>query len=120
MSLSPLIVDGDLQLSPSGDLQVAPDIETQMPVTLTAYNCIYNTEINSQVIPYLDGIPANGFRRNTLTNLIAEAYQLLIVPRIITNLQIAVGDPIQNYVKINIFAVDNEGTEVKFGWINPN
>lgn len=120
MSLSPLIVNGDLQLAVSGDLQSAPDIETQMPVTLTAYNCIYNPEINSQVEPYLTGIPKNGFARNTLTNLIVSAYQLLITPGIIRDLAVAIGTPIQNYVNIKIAAIDNAGNEVKFSWINPN
>lgn len=120
MSLSPLIVNGDLQLTSSGDLQASPDIQTQMPVTLTAYNCIYNPEINSQVEQYVTGIPKNGFARNTLTNLIVSAYQLLTTPGIINNLDIAIGNPIQNYLTIKIKAVDNEGNEVKFSWINPN
>lgn len=120
MARSPLIVDGDLQLNSAGDLQVDEDIVTQMTVTVGAYNCIYNTSINSKVVPYVNGIPKNGFNRVTLTNYVANAHKILIIPKLISDLKIAISGPVQNYVKINISAVDIQGNQVKFSWMNPN
>lgn len=117
-TLSPLIENGRLSLSSDNNLVMGPDIKTQMPVTLTAYHCIYDYTIDSKLIPYLNSIPNNGFNINTITNIVTTAYQSVISKGIITDLQIAVIPITTNYVTINITAQDANGEPVVLKWNN--
>jgi len=115
---SPLIANGSLSLNTSGDLMMSPDIQTQMPVSLAAYNCIYDYTINSQLIPYLSSIPVGGFTPNTIKNIITNSYKSLIKQGIITNLQISVVFITQSVVNININAADAIGNPITLTWDN--
>ncbi len=117
-TVSPLISNGQLSLTNTGDLVTAPDIQTQMTVTLTAYNCIYDYTIKSALITYLRTIPVGGFNANTIKNIITSAYQTLIQQSIITNLQIAVIPITSQYITINITADDAQGMPIVLTWDN--
>ena len=115
---SPLIANGELALNSSGDLVFAPDIQTQMAVSLTAYNCIYDYSINSLLITYLFSIPPGGIQQNTIKNIIVSAYQILITANIITDLAIAIIPVTQDYITIKIRSVDTNGQNVSLTWDN--
>ncbi len=118
-TLSPLIANGQLNLTNSGDLVNAPDIQTQMTVTLSAYHCIYNTLINSGLLPYLKGIPTGGINTVAIKNIVTSAYQILIQQNIITNLSISIVPVSQSYLTINISA-ESMGSPVTLSWDNTN
>lgn len=115
---SPLIQNGDLVLSNTGNLEYAADVVTQMTVTVAAYNCIYDYSINSGLIPYLSSIPVGGRNPNTIVNIVAAAYQSLISAGIITGLQVAIVFQSASYITINITATDANGSPVVLSWSN--
>lgn len=117
-TISPLISNMQLSLDAKGDLTFAPDIQTQMPVTLTAYHCIYDYTIDSGLLPYLRSIPSGGFNVDTITTIVTAAYQTLISQGVITDLQIAVIPVSTSYVTINITAQDASGNTVTLNWDN--
>lgn len=118
-SQSPLIKNQRLAInSANGDLVFAPDIQTQMAVTLTAYNCIYNARINSKIIPYLFKLQGGAINVNSLTQAVKNAYQILISSNYITNLQIAIQFVTQNNVIINIKAADINNQFITLTWDN--
>lgn len=117
---SPLIKDGALSLTPQGLLQDAPDIVTQMTVTLSAYQCMYNALINSGLIEYLKGIPKGGFSTTAVTNIVTAAYTpILIAQNIISNFTVAVRSLTINTIFIKINAVDQFGNPITLNWTNP-
>jgi hypothetical protein len=120
MSRSPLIKNGALSLTANGDLQDDLDIVTQMTVTVGAYNCIYDPNVDSGVIPYLFSIPVGGFRQNTLTYIITSAFQSFITNNVISDLTIAILAQVLSEVSIRITAVDLEGNQISLTWTNPN
>lgn len=117
LTYSPLIQDGDLVLS-DGKLQDAPDIQTQMTVTVAAYNCIYDEDLNSQLIPYLNSIPSGGINNNTISNIIKSAYSSLILNKTLNKLGVAVIAQASNYLEIKIAATDSGGNPVTLSWGN--
>lgn len=116
---SPLIKDGVLALSNSGDLIMAPDIETQATITLSAYNCIYDNNLNSRLIPYLNSIPKNGINTNNITNIITSAYQpTLLKNNVISDLKISVVPVGVSYINIKINMIDYNNNQVLLNWDN--
>lgn len=116
---SPLIKNQRLSINPdNGDLVFAPDITTQMAVTLTAYDCIYNSNINSKIIPYLFQLQGGSINSNSLTQIVKNAYQILISTNYITNLQIAIQFVTQNNVIINIKVTDINNQFITLTWDN--
>ncbi len=117
-TLSPLIKDRQLSLTSTGDLMMAPDIQTQMIVSLCAYHCIYDYDINSALIPYLQKIPVGGINTNDIQTIVTSAYQSLIQQQIITNLGIAPILVTNNIISINITANDSIGQPIVLKWDN--
>ena len=118
MNFSPLIANGVLSLSSTGDLMPAPDIQTQMTVGIAAYHCIYDSTVNSGLIPYLDGIPVGGFNNNALTSIVVAAYKPMITANLITNLQVAILAQVLSNVTIKASATDNQGNDTVLSWSN--
>ena len=119
MASSPLIQNGDLVLTDSGLLQSAPDIQTQMTVTVSAYNCIYNSNVNSNLLPSLTGIPRGGWNSSAIANTVVAAYTpIMLVQRIISDLNVSVSFPSLSYVTIKISAIDSEGNPITLSWTN--
>lgn len=118
LAQSPLIENGDLVLLPTGQLQYSADIVTEMTVSVAAYNCIYNSQVNSQLIPYLSGFPIGGRNINAITNIVAASFQRLINAKLISNLQISVIPVSTSYVTINISATDIENNPITLNWSN--
>ncbi len=119
MTFSPLIQNGKLSLTPSGDLASAPDIITQMTVGITAYHCIFDPTINSQLLPYLNTIPIGGYNSNAITNIVVNAYKPMITAGIIVDLQIAVLNPeLLSTLTINVSVTDNKGNVSSLSWNN--
>jgi hypothetical protein len=119
---SPLIKDGALSLDSRGLLVSGPDIQTQMPVTLVAYRCMYDDKVNSGLIPYLDSIPIDGFSTNQISYIVSSAYApIMISQQLISDLTIGVKpftiDASTVYIKIK--ATDKEGSPITLNWINP-
>lgn len=116
---SPLIQDGALSLTSNGLLQDAPDIKTQMTVTVSAYNCIYNPNLQSDLIPFLTGIPIGGWNRIAIVNIVVAAFTLIMIPQgLINNLQVSVVQLTLNTILIKISALDLEGNNVSLNWTN--
>jgi len=115
---SPIIQNGQLMMTGNGNLLFAPDIQTQMPVTITAYNCIYNYVIASGLIPYFQSIPKGGFTSVEIVSIITRALQILITDNVITDLKVSVQFVTQNVVAIKISAIDAVGTPVSLTWDN--
>jgi hypothetical protein len=118
VSNSPLIKNGSLALNANGDLLAAPDIETQMTVAVSGYNCLYDVNLNSLLIPYLEGIPVGGLNRGAIINIVKQAYTYMVSQKIISNLQISIGASTISAVQININATDINGNEIFLNWIN--
>lgn len=118
MAQSPLIKNGAFALTANGDLQLAPDIETQMAVSVGAYHCLYGDNLNSLLIPYLEEIPRGGLTRSTITNIVVSAYKPLITQKIITGLTVAVKTFGVSNVEIKVNAVDGGGNKTAFSWTN--
>lgn len=117
---SPLIKDGALSIDEQGLLIDAPDIQTQMTVTVSAYNCMYDSNVESQLIPYLTSIPVNGWSSTAIINIISSAYKLIMIPLgLIYGLKIATSPLTPNTIQIKINATDKEGASVSLNWINP-
>lgn len=116
---SPLIQNGQLTLDTHGQLTSAPDIQTQMNVTVGAYNCIYDANLNSFLVTYLADIPQGGFSSTTITNIVVAAYtSTMIAQKLISNLQVSVRQDTISYVTINIKAIDAEGNPLSLSWTN--
>lgn len=118
MANSPLIANGVLSLSPTGDLMSAPDIQTQMTVAIGAYHCIYDNTVDSLLIPYLSSIPIGGFKNNTITNIVVNAYKPMITANLITNLQVAILAQVLSNLTIKVSAIDNQGNSAVLSWSN--
>lgn len=118
MAISPLISDGSLSLSTTGDLTPALDIVTQMAVGIAAYNCIYDSTVNSALIPYLNNKLLGTTNRSTLTNIVVSAYQSMITAKIISNLKVSIRSQTISTVNINVSAVDDQGNQISINWIN--
>ncbi len=117
---SPLIKNGALSLTPEGLLQDAPDIETQMTVTVGAYQCMYSNLVNSQLIPYLTSIPVGGFSTNATINIVKSAYQLIMIATgLISGLTISVVPLTVSTILIKINAIDKKGSPISLNWTNP-
>ncbi len=117
-TISPIIKNGALILTDSGDLEVGLDIQTQVAVAVAGYNCTYGDDLNSQLLPYLQQGLINKAYVNTITQIIKNAYQPLITQKIISNLQISVKAFNISNVQIRINLIDNNGREVTFSWTN--
>ncbi len=118
MAYSPLIANGILSLSSTGDLLSAPDIETQMTVAIGAYHCIYDSTVDSLLIPYLESIPVGGFKNSTITNIVVNAYKPMIIANLITNLQISILAQVLSNITIKVSATDNQGNSTVLSWSN--
>jgi hypothetical protein len=120
MTQSPLIKNGDLVLTDRGLLQAAPDIQTQMTVTVSAYNCIYNSNLQSDLIPYLSGIPRGGWNLNAINNIVVAAYTLTMIPQqLISNLTVTTIPQTLSFITIKISALDQENNPINLTWTNP-
>lgn len=117
-TISPLIKNGKFVLTETGDLQFAPDIKTQVAVAISGYNCMYGDNLNSNLIPYLTGIPVGGFQRNVITNIVISAYKPLIVANVISRPEVAVKFLGISTVTINVSVLDNNGNSAKLSWDN--
>lgn len=117
--LSPKIQNGGLVLNEkTGQLVFAPSIETQCTITVAAYDCMYNTDVNSGLIPYIKEIPIGGRNNTKIVNIIKSAFQILISQGILSQLTIAVVAQIQNYINIKIQATDIENNSINLTWSN--
>ena len=111
---SPLISNGELTLLSD------KDIATQLNVSTSAYHCIYDYTIDSELITYLESIPVGGINTNTITNILTSAYSVLIQNNIISNLQISVIPVATSYITINVTCTDAQGEQIQFSWDNSN
>lgn len=119
MTESPLIINGDLVLTDTGLLDGALDIETQMTVTVSAYDCIYDSNLNSPLIPLLQQIPNAASSINLISNAVVSAYTpIMITNQLISSLQVAVQPLAVGYVSIKISAVDTENNQLNLKWTN--
>ncbi len=117
---SPLIKDGALSINEQGLLIDAPDIQTQMTVSVSAYNCMYDSNVESQLIPYLTSIPVRGWSSIAISNIVSTAYKLIMIRQnLISGLKIASKFLTLNTIQIKISAIDQEGTPVSLNWVNP-
>ena len=119
MANSPFIKDGALSLTSTGDLISALDIATQMTVAISGYDCIYDSDLNSQLIPYLTTIPVGGLNRNAITNIVVQAYNPMVVQGIISNLGISIPAQTLSTINIQVNATDAQGNEISLNWTNP-
>ena len=117
-TISPLIKNGEFSLTDNGDLVTALDIETQAGITISGYDCPYGDNLNSQLIPYIEGIPVGGFNSIALTNIVRNAYTPLITAKIISNLQIFVKFLGIETVNITVNMFDNNGNKALLSWNN--
>lgn len=118
LTQSPLIQNGDLVRNVNGQITLAPDIQTQCTVTVSAYDCMYNPDIDSGLIPYLNSIPVGGRNTATLSNIVSQAFQILISENLLSNLIISAMIIALNYVTIKIQAVDQQQNPVNLSWSN--
>lgn len=117
---SPLIENGTLTLTKNGDLVIAPDIKTQMYVSITGYNCIFDDTLESSLIPYINNIPVGGRQQNSFVSIIKNALTPVMIGQgLINNVQIFVYFPTYNSVKINIDANDSDNNPITLNWTNP-
>lgn len=117
MANSPLIANGQLNLSATGDLADGLDIQTQMAVGVSGYNCLYSVNLDSQLIPYLNN-PKGSVNRDTIVNIIKNAYAYMVNNKIINNLQIGIPVIVLSNVFININATDLQGNKITLKWTN--
>lgn len=118
LAQSPLIENGDLQLDATGQLVGAPDIVTQCTVTVGAYNCMYDSRINSALIPYLTSIPIGGRNNQAIVNIVTAAFQVLLIQNLLANLGISTVAQTVSYVTIKISATDPQQNPVSLSWSN--
>jgi hypothetical protein len=119
MTQSPLIQNGELVLTDQGLLQAAPDIQTQMNISVSAYDCIYNSKLQSDLIPYLSGIPRGGWNLNAINNIVVAAYALTMIPqKLISNLTVTTIPQTLNFITIKISALDRENNPIQLTWNN--
>lgn len=120
ISYSPVIKNGDYSIDESGELVVAADIITQMTVTLTAYDCIYNPSVNSRLIPYIRGtLPGSAYQpnnQNAITSIVVSAYQALIQDKTIASLSVAITAQVLNEVNLKVTAQELNGADVSLSW----
>lgn len=117
--LSPKIQNGSLVLNEkTGQLVMTSAIETQCNITVSAYDCIYNTEVNSGLIPYIKEIPIGGRNNTKIVNIIKAAFQILISQGILSQLTIAVVAQVKNYINVKITATDIENNSINLTWSN--
>lgn len=114
---SPELIKGNLEID-RGDLKMNIDIVSQTQISLTGYDSISNPEINSGVIPYIQGLNNNTVERTKLTTLSKNSMNTLIKNRLISNLTISVSNPVYNYVQINVNCTDLEGNLQQIKWSN--
>ena len=113
---TPLIKNGALSLTTNGDLVDDLDIVTQMTVGLSAYHCIYDSTVNSKLLPYLL-LPRNSqVKQNTVTNIVKKAYQPMISANIISQLEISIPVSTITTIAIKIKAIDIEGNSAQLSW----
>lgn len=114
--LSPLIENGKWSLTATGDLQRGRDIATQMPVTVLGHRCIYGDDMPSELNDYLINkvVP---LQRNIISNVVKLALQVLITPKIISNVTISprVFNTDDIFITINALA---HGEDISFSWSN--
>jgi hypothetical protein len=115
---SPLIKDGAWSLTATGDLVTDLDIVTQAGITISGYDCSYGDNLNSQLIPYITGIPKGGFNSTAITNIVRSAYTSLVTARIISNLQIFVKFLGISTLNITVNMNDNNGNRSVLSWNN--
>lgn len=118
LTQSPLIKDGDLVLDDAGQLESAPDIVTQCTVSVGAYHCMYDSAINSGLIPFLEGIPIGGRNNQAIVNIVKAAFQPLISQNLLSNLTIGVVVQTLSYITIKIKAIDPQQNPVSLSWSN--
>jgi hypothetical protein len=116
---SPLIIDGDFQLDANGLLVDGLDIETQLRVSISQYDTIYNAVTNSLLIPYLNSIPIGGIQETVIVNIVKNALQPLISLGIIQSFQISTIIILGNNVTINISVLDAQNNSITLSWTNP-
>jgi len=124
LTQSPLIQDGDLVLGADGQIVMDVDIKTQATVTVGAYNCMYNLNINSGLIPYIEGIPVNGRSNGAVINLVVAAFQVLLSADLLSQLTVSVVTAVTvaqvNYITLKIQAVDQNQNQFSLSWSNAN
>lgn len=119
--ISPVIRDGDLQLI-NGQLEMAHDIVTQLPVTLSLYDAMYNAIGNSELITYIKQTKTQNVTKNEIAFICKNALQPLFYEGIIASFvvkqpQINIVAGIET-IKIAINVLDSQNNERIFYWSN--
>lgn len=121
--ISPVIENGDLVLTADGNLKTAPDIVTQLPVTLSMYGAMYNAIGNSELIPYIKQTKPMNITKNELAFVVKNALQPLVYENIVASF--VVKQPTINItaqgietIKMDINVLDSQNNERIFSWAN--
>lgn len=118
LATSPYIKDGDFVLDENGAIIMSPDIQNEITIALTAYNCVWDYTINSELLPYLLQINPGRANVNSIKNIVTKALQPLISDNLLSNLDIAVSFPSLSSIVIKINVVDIEGNPIVLKWSN--
>ena len=121
--ISPVIENGDLVLTADGNLKTAPDIVTQLPVTLSMYGAMYNAIGNSELIPYIKQTKPMNITKNEFAFVVKNALQPLVYENIVASF--VVKQPTINItaqgietIKMDINVLDSQNNERVFSWSN--
>ena len=115
---SPLITKRTLTLNNNGDLVDGLDIETQENVAISGYDCIYDSNLASALIPYFDNIGNDPISSNMIIKIINTANTYLIQKDIVKDLVVAVPQLTLSDAYITISVTDNYGNTIPLNWIN--
>jgi hypothetical protein len=120
--ISPVIRDGDLQLI-NGQLEMGHDIVTQLPVTLSLYDAMYEAIGNSELIPYIKQTKPQNVTKNEIAFIVKNALQPLFYEGIIASFvvkqpQITITAQGIETIKITINVLDSQNNERIFSWAN--
>jgi glutamine phosphoribosylpyrophosphate amidotransferase len=117
---SPLIVAGDFQLTSNGQLVNDLTLKTQLNTSIVGNTCYYSNTFQSVLLEYLNNPVNPNFQnqKQTLSNIVKGAYQVLIDQGYITDLQIYVLSVVLNYVTIKTVSVDAKDNDVQTSWTN--
>ena len=117
---SPLIQDGDFQLTINGQWVSDLTLKTQLNTTVVGYDCYYGDTFESTLLSYLANpeAPNQQNQKQTIANIVKNAYQVLIQQGYITNLSIYVLSVILNYVNIRTVSTDARQNEIETTWSN--
>ena len=117
---SPLIQDGDFHLTDNGQLLNALTLKTQLNTTIVGHACYYSDTFASTLLEFLNNpeTPNQQNQKQTIANLVKNAYQVLINQGYITDLSIFVLAAILNYVNIKTVSTDAKQNEAQTVWSN--